>query len=135
MVSGLLGTASGKLQTQVDTTNELTDEQKAKIKEITAKYEAKQITEAEEQRQIAEVKASGTRKKQEMLKSAELIDSKTAEKATASTTTQNDVSKQLTDLMNDKKSGNASQNDVNDFVKNLKSSLDSDQGMIVDKKA
>ncbi|MEI7810879.1 MAG: hypothetical protein WCJ01_00480 [Ignavibacteria bacterium] len=48
---------------------------------------------------------------------------------------QNDLAKKLIDMMNDKTSGSASQDKVTDFVNNLKSSLDSDQGMMVDRKA
>lgn len=122
-------TSAGQYQPQNDSNVVLTKEQKEKISKIYAKYDAKEITEAEKDKQIAEVKAEA--KKNNVSK-----ESKTEESKTASTNSdakvKNDLSQQLSGLLKSKENGETNPNDVDDFVNNLKNTLGADQGVLVD---
>ncbi|MDP4116699.1 MAG: hypothetical protein Q8903_11225 [Bacteroidota bacterium] len=140
MVSILGSTTATQLQSQMDSTADLSDEQKKKIKEIIAKYEAKEITQTEEQNEIAKVKASAAKANKAAKKNNTDALSQTKEANEMSSKDslpkiQEDLSKKLTDLLNNKKSGNVNQEDLDKFIDNLKTTLESDQGAIVDQTA
>ena len=141
MVSSIAGSnfSTQQVTSQTESTDGLTDEQKKKIKEIIAQYEAKEITQAEEQSEIAKVKAEAAKsaKKTTSSNSAsgqakKLIETDVKDPASAM---KEDLQKKLSNLLSNKESGNITQSDVDKFVENLRSSLTSDQGEIVDQTA
>lgn len=138
MVSSIAGSnfSTQQVTTQSESTDGLTDEQKKKIKEIIAQYEAKEITQAEEQTEIAKVKAEAAKsaKKTSSANSASDQAKKLSETdlKDPSSAMKEDLQKKLSNLLRSKETGNITQSDVDKFVENLRSSLASDQGAIVD---
>ena len=127
MISGIISSTTSQINIQTGPNAGLTDTQIMKIKAIEAEYLANKITQAQEQQQIGKIRSLAV----SINKPAATAAPKQAEKE--SDETRAILTKQLTNLLDNKKSGKVSQSDVNDFITNLKNSLGIDQGTLVDK--
>lgn len=138
MLSSITGVGTVQTQSTTESTAELTAEQKQKIAAIIAKYEAKEISLEEEQKQIAEVKASAVKKKaatkQETAKKEET--SKTKENTAAVTTLasaqKEEAAEKLKELLKNSKTGTNNQDQIEKTIDDLKTSTGEVEGLLVD---
>jgi hypothetical protein len=127
MVNSVSSSTSSQYTSQSVTSEELTAEQKQKIAEIEAKYEAKKITEAQKDQQEAEVKADAVKQKQKTENNSTEPSGKVKSASQAS--------QQLNELMKNKETGKVSQDELDSFLVSLKEKSDSKEGTLVDEKA
>jgi hypothetical protein len=119
---------------QTNTDDELTQEQKRKIAEIKADYDAKKITYAEEQKKIADVKASGVKakKKDDQQKAQDSAAATKVEAKTTATKAQPASAAKLQELLKKKDADGKESKEVSDFIGARKDSSDTEQGTLVD---
>jgi hypothetical protein len=135
--SALIVSNANSAQNASDSPEELTDEQKKKIAKIEADLAAKLITKAEADQKIADVKASGIKRKKKPQKSFvkksqnqnDLAATAEAEKAKA------ELVKSLKEILKSKEKGLLTETDVNNFIDKLKSSLVNGEPALIDKTA
>ena len=128
--------SSSSSSTSATDTAGLTDEQKKKIAQIEADYAAKKITKAVEEQRIAQVKAEAVSNNQsakstqttKVVKKAEKP--KEAEETKEIKKAKTDISKKLKELGVNVEPKNLTETDVDV----LKSTSDTDQGILVDEK-
>jgi|GEM_PF-1475696 hypothetical protein len=150
MVSSISGSSSYQYQTQTDT--KLTDAQKTKLADIISKYDPDNMTASSTKSMMDEIKNAGITPSKDLgetlnkagfkppEKPADATQSATTSTSSSTTTTSSstvssssdDLKSQVLDLLTKEGATNISDDDINAFISNLKSSSDSDQGTIVD---
>lgn len=141
MISSISSSNSYLYQSSADTSNRLTDDQKKKLQEIIARYDPETVTQEDMKNMMEEVESAGIKPGKEFGEIMNEAGFKRPEKPEEGTEgpgplpeTQDDLAQKLLELLKEKESGNINQEDLDDFIENLRSSMESSQGNIVNQK-
>ncbi|MGE5365298.1 MAG: hypothetical protein ACM3SM_14295 [Bacteroidota bacterium] len=140
MISSISSSNSYLYQSSADTSNRLTDEQKKKLQEIIAQYDPETVTQEDMKNMMEEIDSAGIKPSKEFGEIMNEAGFKRPEKPEGAegagplSETQDDLAQKLLELLKEKESGSINQEDLDDFIDNLRNSMESSQGNIVNQK-
>lgn len=141
MVSGISGTSAYQYQPRVDSNQSLTEDQKKTLQEIIAKYDPENMTSEDTKAMMDEIKETGIKPSKEFGEIMNAAGFKPPEKPSGpppqeveGSSTENDLTSQLLELLNEQKSGTVTEEDLTTFIESLKSSGNSLIGTLINQK-
>ena len=149
MVNNISGLSSYQYQSRVESTNSLTDDQKKTLQDIISKYDPETITQDQMKSMMDEIKEAGIKPGKAFGEVMNAAGFKPPEKPQGAPpqgpppqgpppdvqqSSDEDITTQLLNLLNQNKTGEVSENDINDFIQSLKNSGNSIIGTLVNQK-